>query len=1115
MTAGPTEISQDLARKRHEESEKSMASHPETENRIEAAPELAQMEPNGAPGVPGAIPPPPASASWHWFDTAFAAVLAALAFALFGQSTGGIVFPDNSSQVVAEQLGLMPNVSPLVPMWTGLLRLFAGAGAAAGMAMRMHLLGRLCAAVSAASIYAVVFGILRGLLFPAGVTRGYSLAMGISLRLCAVASTVLLFCPPVCHAALAPHSAIMTVCMASVAGLFAVRFLRRRTLGSLLAYAAAVAVGCVESPGALLVMPWWMAVVFMAVDSEDENGDPIGCTFRGHNILSGWATLIWAAVAILLFAGGMALVAAHFAGTEGATFVRPAFETFGDALSFCIRQYRGELRQIYPAGGTLIVFLGVLAPAALAVTLSPGFFSEKHTVWHVLLYAAICLVSASQAIPASKACLWMYIPSSLMRAGACVLGSISFAFSLAFFLITSVRILFPALIVMRSKDRTEKETQFGVDAPVAQGIRGLLLTVFSLALLSLPFVGIAIQRHGEDGKALRLIHDYLDEVSASIAEHPWTVTDGMFDSAFRLSAASRGTKAWPLPYALKQDSVQRRIAAASLTDEIDRDDYSIGTGVLLREWGRHAPDKVRRVAVMTAPTVWSGTGWRLQPSGIVLVAVPEKDPLPDLDSLVAEQRPIWERWKGRVDDVEPENPVLRTLLRAIRRQVSLTAAETGMLCERESRLDLAREGYQAAREIDPLNLVTRYNLRNLLAADDPERETINGEIEQLGEMFGPVPLGVLMCFQGRIFDETMRQRLAVSEIVRAEMRTTTRDFLSRMQGTSSEMRASDHRAAAALAASYLTRRKWDDARTEYEAILEKDPKYLPALYGMEVMSAKVAHSADAADPWLERLRNAGVGEEPAIVFKALLHKELGEPRQVQRLLEPIAHSQQENEDVWLLWGWAAVQLGNDLAKRTAYQHLSSQGAKRLELYAAYREGDASVISMKHRALLEDSPSDNTLRKAAMGAAWVDKDLSSSRRMARNILQEDDRYAPAHFIVGMGFALDGKFELAKNHLLRAAEYGMDTVPLHNNLAMVCLETGDLEEARTCVERALDMDPDKPEVIDTAVAVALAQKRFDDAQTMLRKALDEHPDNRMLRERARKIPGFVVSAVPTMR
>ena len=1109
MTGDPTETSQDLARKRHEESEKSMESHPETENRVVAAPELAQIEPTGTPGT---MPPPPSSASWHWFDTLFAAGLALLAFALFGRSTGGIVYPDNSSQVVAEQLGLMPNVSPLAPMWTGLLRLFAGAGAAAGMAMRMHLLGRICAAVSAASIYMVVFGILRGLLFPAGVTRGYSLAMGISLRLCSVTSTVLLFCPPVCHAALAPHSAIMTVCMASVAGLFAVRFLRRRTLGALLAYAAAVAVGCVESPGALLVMPWWMAVVFLAVDAEDENGDPIGCTFRGRNILSGWATLIWAAAALVLFAGGMALVAAHFAGTEGATFVRPAFKTFGDAMAFCVRQYIGELRQIYPAGGTLIVFLGVLMPAALAVTLSPGFFSEKHTVWHVLLYAAICLVSASQAIPESKACLWMYIPSSLMRAGSCVLGSISFAFSLAFFLITSVRILFPALIIMRSKDRTEKETQFGVDAPIAQGVRGVLLMAVSLVLLSLPFVGIARQRHRADERALWLIHEYLDDVIGSTKDRPWTVTDGMFDSAFRLAAASHETKVWPLPYALQQDSVQRRIAAASLPDEIDRDDYAIGTGVLLREWGRHAPEKVRQVAVMTAPTVWSGTGWRLQPSGIVLVAVPEKDPLPDLESLMAEQRPVWERWKGRIDEVEPENPVLRTLLRAIRRQVSLTAAETGMLCERESRLDFAREAYQAARGIDPFNLVARYNLRNLLAAEDPEREALNAEIEQLGEAFGPVPLGVLMNFQGRIFDESMRQRLAVSEIVRAEVRTTTRAFLSRMQGTSPETRASDYRAAAALAASYLSRRKWDEARTEYEAILAKEPRYLPALYGMAVLSAQVERNADAADPWLNRLRDAGVGEEPAIVFKALLHKELGEPRQVQSLLEPLAHSQQENEDVWLLWGWAAVQLGNDLAKRTAYQHLSSQGAKRLELYDAYRDGDVSVIAMKHRALLEDAPSDTTLRKAAMGAAWVDKDLATSRRMARNVLQEDDRYAPAHFIVGMGFALDGKFDLAKNHLLRASEYGMDTVPLHNNLAMICLETGDLEEARTCVERAMAMDPDKPEVIDTAVAVALAQKRFDDAQTMLRKALNEHPDNRMLRERARKIPGFVVSAVP---
>ncbi len=1042
---------------------------------------------------------------WRRIDWALSGVVAVMAFTLLGMASGRIVYPDASSQVAAEQLGLVPNVSPLSPIWCWLLRTVAGLGPAASAVFRLHLLGRLCATVTAVLVYRIAFGVLRGLLFPAGITRGYALAMGAVLRCSSFGSSLLLLCLPVCHAASAPHAAIFAAMLACCVGATALWFVERRTLPALLLYAFAAAVGCVESPAVALTMPWWMTVVYLAPDVESPDGGIVGCTVGKRVILSGWSSILWGAVAVLVAAAGVYLVAQSFAATAGAQLAH--IDTPLKAVPFFVRRYLSELRQVYPAGGTLLILLGVLAPAGLAVTLSPGFFADRRSVWHVLFYLAIGVVSASQILPMSRLCLWMYIPSSVMRTGACVLGALSFPFAAGFFLVTTVRELFPALIALRpGPDAAEKAALLGVEKPLQQFLRGLSFSAAAVVLLGLPVAGAVYQHRYSDGPTLAVIADYLDELVADIAGRPLTVTDRAFDSALLVEGYALGSEVAPLPFALPQDSAERRIAASYLPDAVDRDDYAIGTGTMLREWTRHAPEKVARVTVLAAPNVWSRTGYKLVPHGLVLRPMPDATPV-DLDALLAEQRAVWGRWTNRVDDLRPGNRILRPLLRAITRQLSLTANEFGYLCESENSPETAEEAYLAARALDSLNLTARYNLLDLLGPNTPDG--IREEVDELRAAFDRVPISVLMNLQGRIHSDVLRQNIALNEITRTQMRTSTGTFLSLLQESSHDSRMGGLRASAAMASTFLARREWDKARAEYETILAEAPDFIPALYGMATLSAQVAKDADAADPWLERLRQAGIGEEPALVFKGILLKELGDARALQALLEPLVNAQQENQDIWLLWGWAAVQLGNDAAKRTAYWHLTDRAnARRLELYAALRDGDLHVISAKQRALLEDTPNDTTLRKAAMGAAWADQDLTTARRLARSVLQEDDRDGPAHFVLGMDFALKGKPGMALTHLLRAEEYGLSTVPLYNNIGMVYLEAGDPEHALVYARHAHELAPNWPEVSDTLVAAEIALKHFDDAKKHLEEALELHPDNRSLRLRARKIPGFVI-------
>lgn len=1065
-------------------------------------------------GMPPSTPEVAAFGAWRWFDWVLVGVIAILAFALLGMATGSIIYPDASAQVATEQLGLVPSVSPLSPIWCFLLRTVARSGPITSAILRMHLLGRLCTAVVAVLVYRIVFGVLRGLLFPGGITRGFGLAMGFVLRFSAVGASLLSLCLPVCHAGAAPHSAIFAALLACAVGLSAVWFIEHRTLSSLLLYAVMTAVGCVESPAVALTLPWWMAVVYLAPDVETPDGGIVGCTVFGRVILAGWASMIWFVVAILLTGAGVYFTAKAFAASGGAELAH--VETLAKSLRFFYRRYLSELRQVYPAGGTLLILLGVLAPAGLAVTLSPGFFSERHTIWHVIFYTLIGVVSASQILPVSRLCLWMYIPSSTMRTGACVLGALSFPFATGFFLVATIRELFPALIAFRpGQEAKEQAAMLGVEKPVLQFLRGLFFTIIAVTLLVLPVTGAILQRSYSDGPTLHVLADYLAELVSDIHGRPLAITDRAFDSSLLIEGHVRGMEVAPLPYAIPQDSTERKIAAAYLPDAVDRDDYAIGTGTLLREWTRHAPEKVERVTILAAPNVWGGTGYKLIPHGLVLRPVPEGDAV-DIEALLAEQRAVWGRWTNRIDNIQPGNRVLRPLLRAIARQLSLTANEFGYLCENEDCPEAAEEAYRAARALDQLNLVARYNLLDLLGANVPEG--VEEEIADLRRIFDRIPVGVLMNLQGRIHSDSLRQRVALGEIVRTEMRTSTGSFLTLLQETADNDHMSGLRASAAMAAAFLSRREWDKARAEYEIILAEAPNFIPALYGMAALSAHETNNADAADPWLERLRKAGIGEEPTVVFKGLLLKELGEARALQRLLEPLTHAQQENQDVWLLWGWAAVQLGNDAAKRTAYWHLTSRAsARRLELYAAAREGNLHVVSAKQRALLEDTPSDTTLRKAAMGAAWADADLPTASRLARSILQEEDRDGPAHFVLGMDFAVKGNPKMALTHLLRAEEYGLSSVTLYNNIGMVYLDAGDPERALVYARHAQELAPQLPEVADTLVAAEIALKRFDDAKTHLEEALALHPDHRSLRQRARKIPGYVIRparAVPTI-
>ena len=99
-----------------------------------------------------------------------------------------------------------------------------------------------------------------------------------------------------------------------------------------------------------------------------------------------------------------------------------------------------------------------------------------------------------------------------------------------------------------------------------------------------------------------------------------------------------------------------------------------------------------------------------------------------------------------------------------------------------------------------------------------------------------------------------------------------------------------------------------------------------------------------------------------------------------------------------------------------------------------------------------------------------------------------------FVLGWGYRKAGHYAEAKEAFLKAQKYGCDTVDLLNELAVCCMETGDLALAEKCLKDALFKDSENSRILINFGLLCLKKNDKEQAKGFFRTALEFDPDNK---------------------
>ena len=98
------------------------------------------------------------------------------------------------------------------------------------------------------------------------------------------------------------------------------------------------------------------------------------------------------------------------------------------------------------------------------------------------------------------------------------------------------------------------------------------------------------------------------------------------------------------------------------------------------------------------------------------------------------------------------------------------------------------------------------------------------------------------------------------------------------------------------------------------------------------------------------------------------------------------------------------------------------------------------------------------------------------------------------MLGWGYRKAGHYAEGKEAFLKAQKYGCDTVDLLNELAVCCMETGDLALAEKCLKDALFKDSENSRILINFGLLCLKKNDKEQAKGFFRTALEFDPDNK---------------------
>lgn len=982
------------------------------------------------------------------FAVALGRMLLVAALLTYGATISPGFFPGISAANVAAHLGLNP-FPPLVNhVWGWIIKAIAALPLGA-LALRVHLVGAICSAVSVWLLYQIMLRVRRPPTFERGIPR--AVADRVRVFSAAVAGLVLATAIPFWMAATRAHPLAFDLMLMLLAFHLLLRFGENGRASYLNGAVLIYAIGMTDFATLILFLPVFGALVLYFLYRHGQ--------LRASRVirLLGLALL---GLAPQFIAAALYMRSDAYAWRE--------FSHYGQVLWYMWRdQYVLVIRSL-PRIGWLTVGMVSVVPWFAVYVLGIGRRFASAGAWMgTALLCGLLTVLAALVLTNKVVSPWALTRENPL-------------------LITPY-----VLIAMWVGSLAGYWLAFMQRGDAGLG-RGLGFAYAALVLLTLISLGA---RHGSiaSGREGRWFSAYAREVVDRLGSRSLLISGGALDDVLLLEARERGVPLQVINLRAGAQAAYRRYVASLFEEPRLRGLAAVGLQPLVLEWFASASNLAERVGILDVSDLWMAARMTAEPRGLLYVGrAPEV--APDLPRLAEDNRAFWRNFAEplaavAVHDEHPAAPWIQYM----RAQSAKSANNLGVIWEEAGRTDLAADAYQQALRFNTNNISAMVNLHALYQREQrPEAEALARQIEavitrdqvrrhlwSLSYHYGVIRSPELYASRGWAWAMSGKPSLAVQDIRKA----------IDLGGDSSALRV-------ALAALDSAQEGPDSPEEVLQAELDRNPTNVSAALGLYRLAVRRGDFAVARGR-LEELRRMNVPDESLRLETALIEVLAGNTDQAATLL---ADAVRAKPDDLRAWAALAVVAGERKDTATAQQALdrlqqsreATPAVRFMAARLALRQGDRAGARRQLELVLRQEPRHVPALELMVRLLMSEGDRENAEAYLDRLISAAPRHAYGNYLLGAFQALKGQYALAESSY-RASLQARRTPEVLNDLAYVLARQGRRAEALPLIEECLRMSDLNGAAWSTYGLVLLIHGRLDEAETALQQALAKNPES----------------------
>jgi len=838
-----------------------------------------------------------------------------------------------------------------------------------------------------------------------------------------------------------------------------------------LALALLCGIGCVETTFFWLMAPFFMVVLLLKLYKREQ---------------AKWGLIAAIALVGVLGTTLYFLLASQFISSDGFSDIN---YLGGLALVLQLLKIQlMELREFLPATGWFIVLIMVFLPWIVIQFKACKSYSRGQEVsslgFHTLLVFLVLPVQFNTPLlPWADSLPEGHLPVLEMMLTAMTLGYLT-----SFWVLRLLEL--PDVIDDDSAWRSCKRNKRERPRKLLRIMSGTILALVLFFILVAAVRNIKVT----DGRNGSFVDSYVNVLLDQLTPDSWLVTDGLIDTHLALAARERGRKIEIINLVYERNPLQiRRLSNVIQTDPAFAGStvrycnaVRLGCATFLQEWLESDSSGTERVAFYAPPDLLFESGLYAQADRLIFRGVKDIEALRSRP-LLEENQAFWlEMEKILAGPVT--GGALNTLRAALRRRVSMSANNLGVLLEDLGRPEDAISAYERALDFDPDNfsamlnvvVVTRKGVKpraaetaELAAADALRKLKQRPDSRNLARFYGYVRVPGEFARQSSEWMRFGRPKLAEASLKRAMGLAPT--------GTINPLLHE-------LAFLHLSNSRPKESEAAFMQVLKNAPSDTRALLGM-VHVSNMRQDHQAARVWLDKAANAGVLETQVSLERAMIDLAEGKYADAYQRLQSLTDGNPAFLEAWALQANLLILQGKvKEAERDILPRMKKISSNTPQYITAVTE--AYILRSKGPQFLKASrelyllalrlqPSSRSVLSEILKIDYSLRDQRATELHAGALLRLDRDDPLANYVLGVLLIGRGELDGAEEHLHRSAA-STPSVPVLNDWAEVLRRQGKLDKAEQVIRQALVADPKSPVALDTLACILMDAGRLSEAQ-----------------------------------